>query len=59
MAQPTDDRNEADTRAELIDPALRERGWLHEQGMLKREVSAGTIEIVAGKARRSCWLSLR
>ena len=39
--------------------ALCERGWLHEQGMLKREVSAGTIEIVAGKARRSCWLSLR
>ncbi|SDX76236.1 type I restriction enzyme, R subunit [Allochromatium warmingii] len=51
-AKNCNDRNETETRAELIDPVLRQRGWLHEQGMIKREVSAGAIEIVGGKARR-------
>jgi type I restriction enzyme R subunit len=52
MVPPAFGRNEEATRTELIDPALRRRGWLEERGMIKREVSAGTIEIVGGKARR-------
>lgn len=52
MAPTVEDRKERETRIELIDPALRQRGWLQEKGMIKREVTAGTIEIVAGKARR-------
>ena len=52
MVSPAHRRNEPATRTELIDPALRGRGWLHEQGMIKCEVSAGTIAIIAGKARR-------
>ncbi|WP_295436945.1 DEAD/DEAH box helicase family protein [uncultured Thiodictyon sp.] len=52
MVPPANRRSEADTRIELIDPALRRRGWLQEQGMIKREVCAGTIEIIAGKPRR-------
>ncbi len=43
--------NEADTRAKLIDPALYLCGWSEDH--IKREESAGTIEIVAGKARRN------
>jgi type I restriction enzyme, R subunit len=42
--------SEADTRAKLIDPAIHARGWNEE--LIKREESAGTVEIVAGKARR-------
>jgi len=42
--------NEADTRAKLIDPALHARGWT--EGFISREVTAGMIEIVNGKARR-------
>ena len=38
--------NEADTRAKLIDPALHFRGWTEDS--IKREVTAGAIEIVAG-----------
>lgn len=41
---------EADTRAKLIDPALHQRGWTED--LIKREVTAGAIEILAGKARR-------
>jgi hypothetical protein len=52
MVPPANRRSEADTRIELINPALRRRGWLQEQGMIKREVCAGTIEIIAGKPRR-------
>jgi len=43
--------NEADTRSKLIDPAIYTRGWSEDH--IKREESAGTIEIVAGKARRN------
>ena len=41
---------EADTRAKLIDPALRARGWTED--LIRREETAGTIEIIGGKARR-------
>lgn len=42
--------NEADTRANLIDPALRLRGWTED--LVKREVTAGAIEIHGDRARR-------
>ncbi len=42
--------SEADTRAKLINPALYARGWTEE--MIRREETAGTIEIIGGKARR-------
>ena len=41
---------ETDTRVKLIDPAIHGRGW-HED-MIRREETAGTIEIIGGKARR-------
>jgi type I restriction enzyme R subunit len=41
---------EADTRAKLIDPALHGRGWTED--LTRREETAGTIEIVAGKGRK-------
>ena len=42
--------NEADTRAKLIDPVLHFRGWTEDS--IKREVTAGAIEIVAGIPRQ-------
>jgi len=42
--------NESDTRAKLIDPAIHKRGWSEE--FIKREESAGAVEIINGKARR-------
>jgi type I restriction enzyme R subunit len=42
--------NEADTRAKLIDPALHKRGWTED--LIRREETAGTIEVVGGKGRR-------
>jgi type I restriction enzyme R subunit len=42
--------NEADTRAKLIDPAIHKRGWIED--FIRREVTAGAIEIIGGKARR-------
>ncbi len=42
--------NEADTRAKLIDPAIHRRGWLED--FIRREETAGTVEIINGKARR-------
>jgi len=42
--------NEADTRAKLIDLALYFRGWTEDS--IKREVTAGAIEIVAGIPRQ-------
>lgn len=42
--------NEADTRAKLIDPAIHDRGWTEDH--IKREVSAGTIEVMGRKAKR-------
>jgi len=42
--------SEADTRAKLIDPALHRRGWTED--LIRREETAGTVEIFDGKARR-------
>src|SRR5438874_3909221 len=42
--------NEADTRAKLIDPAIHKRGWTED--LIRREETAGAIEIVGGKGRR-------
>jgi len=42
--------NEADTRAKLIDPAIYARGWTEEH--IRREETAGSIEIINGKPRR-------
>jgi type I restriction enzyme R subunit len=42
--------NESDTRAKLIDPALHTRGWTED--LIKREETAGAIEIVDDRARR-------
>ncbi len=42
--------NEADTRAKLIDPAIHRRGWTEE--LIRREETAGSIEIINGRARR-------
>ncbi len=42
--------SEADTRAKLIDPAIHKCGWTEE--MIRREETAGSIEIIGGKARR-------
>ena len=43
--------NESDTRAKLIDPAIHKRGWTED--CIRREVTAGTIEIINGRARRA------
>ena len=42
--------NESDTRAKLIDPALHSRGWTED--LIRREETAGAVEIIDGKARR-------
>jgi type I restriction enzyme R subunit len=42
--------SEADTRAKLIDPAIHKRGWTED--LIRREETAGTIEIISGRARR-------
>ena len=42
--------NEADTRAKLIDPALRAAGWT--ENLIRREVTAAPVEIVGGGAGR-------
>jgi type I restriction enzyme, R subunit len=42
--------NEADTRAKLIDPAIHKCGWTED--LIRREETAGTVEIINGKARR-------
>lgn len=42
--------NEADTRAKLIDPKIKEVGWTEDH--IRREETAGTIVIVGGKAKR-------
>lgn len=43
-------RNEAETRTQLIDPAIHARGWTED--LIRREETLGTIEIVDGKPRR-------
>lgn len=42
--------NEADTRAKLITPKLYECSW--DESHIKREETAGAIEILGGKARK-------
>jgi type I restriction enzyme R subunit len=42
--------SESDTRAKLIDPALHARGWT--ENLIRREETAGAIEIVDGKPRK-------
>jgi type I restriction enzyme, R subunit len=42
--------SEADTRSKLIDPAIHARGWTED--LIRREETAGSIEIVGGKARK-------
>ena len=42
--------NESDTRSKLIDPALYARGWREDH--IKREETAGAVEIVEGQARK-------
>ncbi len=42
--------NEADTRAKLIDPGLHGRGWTED--LIRREETAGAIEIVEGRAHK-------
>jgi type I restriction enzyme R subunit len=43
-------RNEAQTRYELIDPALRTRGW--NETNIRVEATSGGITVIDGKARR-------
>lgn len=43
-------RSEADTRANLIDPVLYQRGWT--EAHVKREETRGPLEIVGGRAVR-------
>ena len=45
--------NEAETRKVLIDPALSKRGWEMKMGTIRLEQSAGKVQLVNGKARRS------
>ncbi len=42
--------SEADTRSKLIDPAIHARGWTED--LIRREETAGAIEVVGGKARQ-------
>ena len=42
--------SEADTKAKFIDPALHSRGWT--ENLIKREETAGAIEIMGGTARK-------
>ncbi len=42
--------NEADTRAKLIDPVIHNLGWT--ENLIRREITAGTIEIINGRAKR-------
>ncbi|NER79767.1 MAG: DEAD/DEAH box helicase family protein, partial [Leptolyngbya sp. SIO1D8] len=44
-------RNEADTRAQLIDPALHQRGWTEDRH-IRREQTPGAIDIVQGRGKR-------
>ncbi|MEI8341745.1 MAG: hypothetical protein WCH43_09455 [Verrucomicrobiota bacterium] len=46
-----DPYGESDTRAKLIDPAIYGKGWTEEH--IRREETAGGIEVVDGEARRN------
>jgi type I restriction enzyme, R subunit len=43
-------RNEDQTRVELIDPALHERGWTED--LIRREKTPGGVDIVDGQPRK-------
>ena len=43
--------DEAQTRVQLIDPALHARGW--GEDLIRREETLGTVEIVDGRPRRA------
>lgn len=47
--------SEADTRAELIDPVLRVKGWVHPY--IKREQSGKAVEIISGQPRQRATVS--
>jgi type I restriction enzyme, R subunit len=47
---PPEPLNESDTRAKLIDPAIHSCGWTED--LIKREETAGAIQMVEGKPRR-------
>ena len=47
--------SESDTRAKLIDPAIHARGWTED--LIRREETAGTIQIIAGQPRKQCCCS--
>ena len=42
--------NEAETRAKLIDPVIHGLGW--SEDLIRREITAGTIEIINGRSKR-------
>ena len=42
--------SESDTRAKLIDPSIHGRGWTED--LIRREETAGAIEIINGKPRK-------
>jgi type I restriction enzyme R subunit len=42
--------SESDTRAKLIDPAIRARGWTED--LIRREESARMVDVIDGKPRR-------
>ncbi len=42
--------SESDTRAKLIDPAIRSRGWTED--LIRREESARMVDVIDGKPRR-------
>ncbi len=44
-------RDEAQTRVQLIDPALHGRGWTED--LIRREETLGTVEIMDGRPRRA------
>ncbi len=43
--------NEAETRVQLIDPALHARGWTED--LIRREETLGAVEIINGRAQRA------
>ena len=43
-------RNEAQTRFELVDPCLMDRGW--PRGSIRLEETPGAIDIIYGKPQR-------
>ena len=46
----TENLSEADTRAKLVTPGLHRAGWTED--LIRREESAGAVEVVAGQPRR-------